>query len=86
MSYSKISKRYAKAIFDFAIEQNSLEAIKADMEYIHQLCNVSVDFVAMLKSPVIKKYKKLEIIDAILKKEVSDTTMKFLAIVFKSRR
>ncbi len=86
MSYSKISKRYAKALFGFSQEQNNLELIKQDMDYIHELCNVSKDFVGMLESPVIKVHKKMEIIAAILKDEVSETTMKFLALISKSRR
>ncbi len=86
MSYSKISKRYAKALFGFSQEQNSLETIKNDMDYIHELCNVSPDFVAMLESPVIKIHKKMEIITEIMQKNVCETTMKFLAIVSKSRR
>lgn len=86
MSGTKISRRYAKALFEFAQEQNSLEQIKADMSYIHQLCEQSSDFVAMLKSPVIKVKKKLEIIKEILGQQISETSMKFLAIIANGRR
>ncbi len=86
MSDAKISKRYAKALFEFAQEQKSLEIIKTDMDYLHQLCDVSSDFVGMLKSPVIKISKKLEIMTAVFGEKLSETTMRFLKIISKSRR
>ncbi len=86
MSNTKISKRYAKALFEFSQDENIIEEVYADMEYLHQLCDLSDDFVAMLKSPVIKLAKKIEILAAILEDKVSKVTMRFLHIISKSRR
>ncbi|MCK5847016.1 MAG: ATP synthase F1 subunit delta [Bacteroidales bacterium] len=86
MSYSKIAKRYSKALFDFSKEQNSLESVKIDMDYIHELCQVSKDFVKVLESPILKIQKKKEIISAVLKDNISETTMKMLNIISESRR
>ena len=86
MSYSKIAKRYAKALFDFSKEQNALETTKKDMDYIHELCDVSKDFVAALTSPLLKIEKKKEIIAAILKDNVGETSMKMLVLISDSRR
>jgi F-type H+-transporting ATPase subunit delta len=86
MSNTKISKRYAIALFEFSQEEKIVEDIYADMAYIQQLCNQSKDFVAMLKSPVIKVAKKIEIMAAVLNGKVSEVTMRFLGIISKSRR
>jgi F-type H+-transporting ATPase subunit delta len=86
MSDIKVSKRYAKALFEFAIEQKSMETIKADMDYLHQLCSVSPEFMAMLKSPVIKVNKKMQVIKAVMGTQISTTTMTFLTIIAKARR
>lgn len=86
MSINKISKRYAKALFDFAIEQNMLENIKADMDYLFQLCFQSKEFVGMLKSPVIKVSKKIEIISSLISKHVSVTTLGYLKIITNNHR
>lgn len=86
MGNTKISNRYAKALFEFSQEENIVEDIYSDMLYINQLCEVSADFVAMLKSPVIKVAKKIEIIAAVLKGKTSEVTMRFLRIISKSRR
>ncbi len=86
MSNTKISKRYAKALFEFSQEEKIVEDIYADMAYIQNLCHLSKDFVAMLKSPVIKVAKKIEIISAILDGKVSEITLRFLSIISKNRR
>ena len=86
MSYSKIAKRYAKALFDFSIEKKSLEKVKKDMDYIHELCAQSEEFVAVLNSPILKVQKKKDIVVAVIGKNVSDSTMDMLRIIADSRR
>ena len=86
MSNTKISKRYAKALFDFAKENNNADTIKEDMNYVFELCNISSDFNNMLNSPLIKSSKKIEILEAILKNNVSDISMKFLNLMTKAGR
>jgi len=86
MSYSKIAKRYAKALFDFSKEKNSVENVKSDMDYIHELCAQSEDFVAVLNSPILKVQKKKDIVAAVVGDKISDSTMDMLKIIADSRR
>lgn len=86
MSEIKISKRYARALFEFATEQNKIEEVKADMDYVYQLCQASDDFMKLLKSPVIKVAKKVEIIKAVFDGKLSELSMHYLEIISKSRR
>lgn len=86
MSEIKISKRYARALFEFATEQKKVEEVKADMDYVYQLCETAPDFVKLLKSPVIKVSKKVEIIKAVFKGKLSEISMHYLEIIAKSRR
>jgi F-type H+-transporting ATPase subunit delta len=86
MGEVKISKRYAKALFEFATEQKKVEEVKADMEYIDQLCLVAPDFVKLLKSPVVKVSKKVEILKAVLESKISKISMEYLQIIAKARR
>ncbi len=86
MSEIKISKRYARALFEFATEQKKVEEVKNDMEYVYQLCEVSTDFVKLLKSPVIKVSKKVEIIKAVFDGKLSELSSQYLEIIAKSRR
>jgi len=86
MSEIKISKRYARALFEFASEQKKVDEVKADMEYVDQLCKAASDFVRLLKSPVIKVSKKIEVMKAIFEGKLSEMSMQYLEIIAKSRR
>jgi len=70
MNYSKIAQRYSKAIFDLAIEQNLLEEIKEDMMLFSRVNKENNEYRKILKCPVVKQYKKAQIIDAIFSKKV----------------
>ena len=63
MQNPRLATRYAKSILDLAIEQNQLEAVYGDMKHIIGICKTNPDFVAMLKSPIIKGDKKDKMIN-----------------------
>ena len=68
MRESKVARRYAKALFELAIEMKLVEQVYADAELIIDVCKNNKEFVVMLRSPVIKDVKKLAIIKRYLKK------------------
>ena len=86
MSEIKIAKRYAKALFSFATEHKKVEEVKADMDYISQLCSVAPDFEKLMKSPVVKVHKKIEIMLALFENKISEISMHYLQIIAKGRR
>jgi len=86
MQDTRIDKRYAKALFDIAIEQNLLEEIYADMNSIRKVCLSNRDFVHMLFSPIIKSNKKLAIINEIFGKEFNVVTLEYFQIIIRKRR
>ena len=55
MIASKITKRYAKALLDLAIEQGKLENTYQDLVLLDKVCLENSDFILMLKSPIINK-------------------------------
>lgn len=52
MPNARLAGRYAKSLLDLATEQGQLEAVYADMKYIHEVCHASSDFVNMLRSQI----------------------------------
>lgn len=86
MKESRIANRYAKALFELAIEMNLLEAIRADAELIDRVCMENREFVLMLRSPVIRSDKKLAVIKAIFEQHLQELTYKFLIIIVRNRR
>jgi F-type H+-transporting ATPase subunit delta len=77
MPNPRLAGRYAKSLLGLALETNQLEQIQNDMLYLDQVCKASAEFVALLKSPVIKSDKKLSILNAVTEGKISAATAGF---------
>jgi F-type H+-transporting ATPase subunit delta len=86
MANARLAGRYAKSILDLATEQGQLEAVYADMKYIHAVCLASSEFVNLLRSPIIKADQKNSIINAVTKDKVSLLTNSFTVLLVKKGR
>jgi len=73
----RLANRYAKSLVDLAIERGQLEIVYADMKYLQAVCNVSKEFVNLLRSPVVQTDKKRAILKAITQDKVSELTALF---------
>ena len=82
----RLAGRYAKALFDLAIEMKVLEKVYADAELIIDVCEKNKDFVLMLRSPIIKDVKKLAILKDIFEKNLNALTYKFLVLITRNKR
>lgn len=86
MNYSKISTRYARALFDLAQEKNILEKIKADMELIDNTLAQNHELVLVFRNPVISLAKKLSIINKLFGPHADKLTIAFLNTLARKRR
>jgi F-type H+-transporting ATPase subunit delta len=81
-----VANRYAQSLMDLASEQKKVDAVRADMKLLAQVCEENRDFAVFLSSPIIKTDKKLEVLSAIFKGKVSDLTLAFLNLTAKKHR
>lgn len=86
MLSNKVIGRYAKALFELAEEQSSVEAVYNDMMLISKVSKSNADFVMMLSSPIIKTDKKIAVLTALFGKLVNKLTMAYLVLIAKKRR
>ncbi len=86
MRHTKVKKRYAKALFDLALEQNIIETIYDDMQFLMKVCKQVPEFNILMKSPIIKSDKKVKILSSILPPSIHPVTRKFIEIVTKKNR
>ena len=86
MTNSKISVRYAKALFATAKEKNILDVIKNDVDLISSMINESADLKRLLESPTINGRKKFEILKQIFAKDLNKISIQFLELVAKNKR
>ena len=86
MNNPRLASRYAKSLLDLATEQNQVDAVYADMKWLHSICKSNPDFVNMLRSPVIKPTAKGKIIDTVTKERVSTLTTAFIQLLVNKAR
>ena len=58
MKHIKVSKRYALALFNSAKQQNVVEVVKNDTNFIRESIHATHELYVLLKSPVIQSWKK----------------------------
>ena len=86
MSSARIAARYAKSLLELAIEQGKDQEIAADMRLFGQVCKDNRDFQLVLKNPIIKHDKKLNILKAIFEERVEPITMSIFELITRKNR
>ena len=86
MPNPRLASRYAKSLIDLAIEKSLVEEIFADMQWLQKLLKASRDFANLLRSPIVKPEKKQQVVVAIIKGNVSDTTVLFVRLLIAKGR
>lgn len=86
MKEIKLASRYAKALFDLALEQDLLESVKADMDLVVSVCEQNKDFRLMLHSPIIYSDRKEKIISLIFEKHFQQMSLFFLYLIIRKNR
>ena len=85
MNQSKIAVRYAKALFEIALEKKQLEEIKKDIEIVVSVTQ-QADIQLMLESPVIKASKKKQLLSEVFTGKIQDISLKFLLMITDNKR
>jgi F-type H+-transporting ATPase subunit delta len=86
MNESKITVRYAKALFALAKEANSFEAMKKDMELLYRCIQEITELQFVIQSPVIKVSEKIRLFEVSFRDTFSQLTFSFINLVLERRR
>ncbi|MCH8545279.1 MAG: ATP synthase F1 subunit delta [Cryomorphaceae bacterium] len=82
----KIASRYAKSLLLLAQEKSLVEEIAADMRHLNAVGVESRDFRLLLKSPVVKKDKKIAIFKILFESSFQPASMLFLNLITRKNR
>src|SRR5699024_9087140 len=85
MASIRVAERYSKSLLDLAVETGKIDQVYGDMQNFKEALN-SRDLVNLLRSPIIRRTKKLEIIEKLFKEEWQPLTMKFFEVVIRKDR
>jgi F-type H+-transporting ATPase subunit delta len=84
---SGMAGRYATALFDLALEQRALDAVKADLDRFDAMIDESADLNRLVRSPVFTAEEQKNALAAILEKAgIGGTAANFLRLVAQKRR
>lgn len=86
MNQTRLANRYAKALFELALEQKKLEKVGEDMILISQTIAENKELESMLKSPVIKLEKKENVMTSLFGKATDPISLRFMMLVAKKSR
>jgi len=85
MNDSQISVRYARALFESALEKALLDPVRNDMIEIQQILLIP-EFQKLMISPVVKESKKIVIVKKLFEGRVQPITLSFMDLLIKNGR
>lgn len=85
MNNSKISVRYARALFNSAIEKNLLDNVYNDMIFVSELCKLP-EMKEVLLSPIIVPSKKKDILQKVTENNIQKISLSLLEMVVQNGR
>lgn len=83
---SIIAERYAKSLFELALETGKLEEVRKDMDLMVDVCLSNRDFRQMLISPVIRPDKKNAVMDEVFAGKIEGLSKQFYHLLCNKRR
>lgn len=86
MKNPKLSNRYAKALYEFSLENDKLEAVYQDILFIKSVFHDNRDLFVVIESPIIFPDKKIKIFSDIFETKTSQITFGFLKLLIMKKR
>ncbi len=85
MNTNRITVRYAKALFELALEENIADKINNDMLIIGETAKVP-DFRRFLENPVLFPSKKQAVFNSIFKGKTEELSLRFFKLLSDNKR
>ena len=84
---SGMAGRYATALFELALENKAVDAVKKDLDQFHALIADSADLNRLVRSPVFDADEQLKALSAVLAKAgIGGLAANFLRVITTNRR
>ena len=82
----KIAVPYARALFDFSVEENIMHQITADFQNLEIFLEQSDELKNYLNNPIVSNKAKTEVLTKTLKPQINSETFKFLMVLINRDR
>jgi len=81
-----VSKVYSEALFNFAKEENSVERVQNEFQFVMSCFETYPDFYEIFRTPRISVEQKKSVIDQVFENQISINMIHFLKILMDKRR
>src|SRR5690554_4325521 len=78
-----LAKRYAKALFDLAVEDGKLEQVKDDMKLVADVMTENRALRRMMASPVTPPMRKKTVVKKVFEGKIDKRSLAFLDILIR---
>ncbi len=85
MALQAVASRYAKSLLELCLEQGNLDTTLADLEVMETALQ-SKDLMYLIKSPIVKTDKKLQIYQEAFSSKMGKLSNAFFELIFKKGR
>ena len=82
----RIARRYAKALFELAVESREIDSIEKDFEAISGILEQQDEFKAFLENPLINEHRKYQVVQELFKDKLDAITFNFVLMVTEKKR
>nr|YP_009687856.1 CF1 delta subunit of ATP synthase [Haslea nusantara]QDX17445.1 CF1 delta subunit of ATP synthase [Haslea nusantara] len=82
----KIAAPYARALFDFSVEQNIMHQVTADFQNLEIFLSETSELSGYLNNPIVSQAAKREILTKTLQSQINTETFKFLMVLVSRDR
>ena len=86
MLTAQLAKRYAKALFEVALEEKKLDAFGVQLTELHEAIAGHPEMERFINNPRIKKEAKKELVQKLFEKQLSPFVYNFLRLLIDKRR
>jgi len=83
---AKVAAPYARALYDYSVEQNLMHQITADFQNLEVFLAQTPDLTEYFNNPIINSDKKQELLEKTLKSQLNNETFKFLSVLVQRDR
>ena len=83
---AKVAAPYARALYDFSVENNLMHQITADFQNLEVFLEQASELTEYLNNPLIAKTQKQEVLEKTLESQLNSETFKFLNVLVSRDR
>jgi len=82
---SNLSSSYADALFEIAVEENTLDEILSQSQVIAQVVKENPDFAKLLAAPMITKEEKTDFVDKAFGRSINKSLLNYMKVMIQRK-